>query len=43
MQIEERRVIPYYSPGTRAFPVLWTLEELNAKHELVVLDRKQGQ
>jgi glutathione S-transferase len=36
-------VILYYSQGTRVFPVLWTLEELNAKYELVVLDLKQGE
>jgi glutathione S-transferase len=35
-------MILYYSPQTRAFPVLWTLEELGVEYELKIIDLKLG-
>ncbi len=35
-------MILYYSPQTRAFPVLWTLEELGVEYELEIIDLKLG-
>jgi glutathione S-transferase len=36
-------VILYYSPQTRAFPVLWTLEELAVEYELKIVNLKQAE
>jgi glutathione S-transferase len=36
-------VILYYSPQTRAFPVLWTLEELAVEYELKIINLKQAE
>ena len=33
----------YFSPGTRAFPILWALEELGAEYELNHLNLKKGE
>jgi len=35
-------MILYYSPQTRAFPVLWALEELGSEYELKIIDLQQG-
>jgi hypothetical protein len=35
-------MILYHSPGTRAFPVLWALEDLGFPYELKSLDLGQG-
>jgi glutathione S-transferase len=35
-------VILYYFPATRAFPVLWLLEEINADYQLEIVDLKKG-
>jgi len=35
-------MILYYSPQTRAFPVLWALEELGADYELKTVDLGRG-
>jgi glutathione S-transferase len=40
---KERGVILYYSPQTRAFPVLWTLEELAVEYELKIVNLKQAE
>jgi glutathione S-transferase len=36
-------MILYYFPATRAFPVLWLLEEISAEYKLEVLDLKRGE
>lgn len=36
-------MILYYYPATRAFPVLWLLEEIGAEYKLEVLDLKRGE
>ena len=36
-------MILYYSPQTRAFPVLWTLEELAVEYELKIVNLKQAE
>ena len=36
-------MILYYSPKTRAFPVLWALEELGTDYELKSLDLSRGE
>jgi glutathione S-transferase len=36
-------MILYYSPKTRAFPILWTLEELGAEYELKFLNLGAGE
>ena len=36
-------MILYYSPKTRAFPVLWALEELGAEYELKFLNLGAGE
>jgi glutathione S-transferase len=40
---KDRGVILYYSPQTRAFPVLWTLEELAVEYELKIVNLKQAE
>jgi hypothetical protein len=35
-------MILYYSPQTRAFAVLWALEELGSQYELKIIDLQQG-
>jgi glutathione S-transferase len=37
----EGKVILYYSPRTRAFPVLRALQELGSRYELEIIDLKQ--
>jgi len=39
---KERGVILYYSPQTRAFPVLWTLEELAVEYDLKIVNLNQA-
>ncbi len=36
-------MILYYTPQTRAFPVLWALEELAAQYELKAVDLSRGE
>jgi glutathione S-transferase len=36
------KVILYYSPRTRAFPVWRALQELGSRYELEIIDLKQG-
>src|SRR5215475_5823919 len=40
---KERGVILSYCPQTRAFPVLWTLEEPAVEYELKIVNLKQGE
>ncbi|QWG18096.1 glutathione S-transferase family protein [Bradyrhizobium sediminis] len=35
-------MILYYSPQTRAFPVLWALEEIGSEYELKIINLRQG-